>query len=62
MNQWSARQAARRAALDPQAGQRRERQELDRRIDALAVEVLIVLGERDAAERRRGAAADNDRP
>lgn len=48
------RQTARRAALDAQAGQRRERQEWDRRIDALAVEVLVALGERDAAERRAG--------
>jgi hypothetical protein len=44
----------RRAALDAQAGHRRERQERDRRIDALAVEVLVAIGERDAAERRAG--------
>ena len=44
----------RRAALDAHAGQRRERQVRDRRIDALAVEVLIAIGERDAAERRAG--------
>jgi hypothetical protein len=40
--------------LDAQAGHRRERQERDRRIDALAVGVLVALGERDAAERRAG--------
>ena len=50
----SMRQTARRAALDAHAGQRRERQARDRRIDALAVEVLVALGERDAAERRAG--------
>jgi hypothetical protein len=32
---------AQRAAVDTQAGRRRERQERDRRIDALAVEVLV---------------------
>jgi hypothetical protein len=47
-------QTARRAGLDAQAGHRRERQERDRRIDALAVEVLVAIGERDAAERRAG--------
>jgi hypothetical protein len=51
----SRRQTVRRAALDAQAGQRRERQARDRRIDALiAVEVLIAIGDRDAAERRAG--------
>jgi hypothetical protein len=50
----SRRQTVRRAALDAQAGQRRERQAWDRRIDALAVEVLIAIGDRDAAERRAG--------
>jgi hypothetical protein len=47
-------QAARGPALDAQAGHRRERQERDRRIEALAVGVLVALGERDAAERRAG--------
>jgi hypothetical protein len=32
--------------LDAQAGHRQER---DRRIDAMAVQVLVALGERDAA-------------
>jgi hypothetical protein len=30
------------------------RQERDRRIDALAVEVLVAIGEREATERRAG--------
>jgi len=54
MGEQSVRQTARRAALDAQAGHRRERQERDRRIDALAVEVLVAIGERDAAERGAG--------
>ena len=36
MGQLTARQTGRRAALDAQAAYRRERQERDRRIDALA--------------------------
>ena len=60
MGEGSVRQTARRAALDAQAGQRRERQERDRRIDALAVEVLVALGERDAAERRAGELLPDD--
>jgi hypothetical protein len=54
MGERLLRQTARRAAVDAQAGHRRERQERDRRIDALAVEVLVAIGERDAAERRAG--------
>jgi hypothetical protein len=38
--------------LDTQVGHGRERQERDRRIDALSVGVLIAIGEREAAERR----------
>jgi hypothetical protein len=38
------KQSARRAGLDAQAGHRRERQERDRRIDAVAVEVLVAIG------------------
>jgi hypothetical protein len=49
MGERSMRQTTRRAALAAQAGQR---QEQVRRLDALAVEVLVALGERDAAERR----------
>jgi hypothetical protein len=40
--------------LDAQVGHRRERQERDRRIDALAAGVLVAIGEREAAERRAG--------
>ena len=43
------KQSARRAGLDAQAGHRQER---DRRIYALAVEALVAIGEREAAERR----------
>ncbi|GAA2469035.1 hypothetical protein [Terrabacter carboxydivorans] len=56
----SVRQAARRAALDAQAKLRVERQERDKRLAALALDVLFALGERDAAviklEQRAGAA------
>ena len=54
MGERSIRQPARTAALDAQAGHRRQRQERDRRIDGVSVEVLIALDERDAAERRAG--------
>jgi hypothetical protein len=44
----TVRQAARRAAFQVQARYRRERVERDRRLERLAVEVLIALGEREA--------------
>ena len=60
MGQQSLRQAARRAALDGQAQRRRERAERDKRIEALALDVLTALEERRAAiadcEQRAGAA------
>jgi hypothetical protein len=60
MGQQSARQAARRSALDAQAVLRKERADRERRLEALAVAVLTALGERDAlvrdAERRAGQA------
>ena len=60
MSQQSARQAARRSALDAQAVLRKERADRERRLEALAVAVLTALGERDAlvrdAERRAGQA------
>lgn len=60
MGQQSLRQAARRAALDAQAQRRRERAERDKRVEALAVDVLTALEERKAAiaecERRAGRA------
>lgn len=56
----SVRQAARRAALDAQAKLRAQRQERDKRLAAIATEVLVALGERDAAvvryEQQAGAA------
>lgn len=56
----SVRQAARRAALDAQAKLRGQRQERDKRLAAITVEVLVALGERDAAvvryEQRASAA------
>jgi hypothetical protein len=60
MSQQSARQAARRSALDTQAVLRKERADRERRLGALAVAVLTALGERDAlvqdAERRASQA------
>jgi hypothetical protein len=60
MSQQSVRQAAPRAALDAQAARRRKRADYERRLAALAIEVLTALGERDAAvrdaERRAGEA------
>ena len=49
--QQSARQAARRSALDAQAVRRKERADRQRRLEALAVAVLTALGERDGAVR-----------
>jgi hypothetical protein len=40
MSQQSARQAARRSALDAQAARRKERADRERRLEALAVAVL----------------------
>ena len=60
MGQQSIRQAARRAALEAQSTTRRERAEKDKRLQALAVRVLVAVGERDAAvtdaEHRAGQA------
>ena len=60
MSQQSARQAARRSALDARAALRKERVDRERRLEALAVAVLTALGERDAlirdTERRAGQA------
>ena len=60
VGQQSVRQAARRSALDVQSKRRRERAERDRRLEALAVQVLVAVRERDAAvanaERRAGQA------
>jgi hypothetical protein len=60
MSQQSVRQAVRRSALESQAVLRKERADRESRLEALAVEVLTALGERDAlvrdAERRAGRA------
>ena len=49
MSQQSARQAARRSALDAQAARRKKRADRERRLEALAVAVLTALGQRDRA-------------
>ena len=60
MGQQSIRQEARRAALDAQSKRRRERAEREKRLDYLAVRVLVAIRERDAAvveaDRRVGKA------
>ena len=60
MGQQSVRQAARRSALETQLARRRARAERERRLEGLAVDVLVAVGERDAAiqasERRAGQA------
>jgi hypothetical protein len=60
MGQQSIRQEARRTALDVQSKRRRERAEREKRLEGLAVRVLVAVGERDAAvaraDRRAGQA------
>ena len=60
MGQQSIRQAARRAALDAQSKRRRGRAAREKRLEDLAVRVLVAVRERDAAvaeaERRAGEA------
>ena len=60
MGQQSIRQEARRAALDAQSKRRRERAEREKRLEDLAVRVLVAIRERDAAvveaDRRAGKA------
>ena len=60
MGQQSVRQAARKTALDVRAARRVARAQRERRLDTLAVEMHVALGERDAAvavfERRAGQA------
>ena len=60
MGQQSIRQEARRAALDAQSKRRRGRAEREKRLEDLAVRVLVAVGERDAAvveaDRRAGKA------
>ena len=58
----SVRQAARRAVLDAQSARRRDRAERELRVEALVVELLVAVRERDAAigsaEARAGDALD----
>ncbi len=60
MGSQTIRQQARRAALDAQSRQRAERAARDRRVEDLALQVLVALHERDEAttdaEQRAGAA------
>jgi hypothetical protein len=60
MGHQSIRQEARRAALDAQSKRRRERAEREKRLEYLAVRVLVAIRERDAAvveaDRRAGKA------
>jgi hypothetical protein len=49
MSQNSVRQAARRSALNAQAVLRKQRADRERRLEALAVEVLTAVGERAGA-------------
>ncbi|MGB3186620.1 MAG: hypothetical protein WBG36_06855 [Ornithinimicrobium sp.] len=60
MKRQQIRQAARRKALEGQEERRRERAAKDRRLEVLAVDVLISVAERDQAireaEQRAGAA------
>ena len=60
MGHQSIRQEARRAALDAQSKRRRERAEREKRLEDLAVRVLVAIRERDAAvadaDRRAGKA------
>jgi hypothetical protein len=60
ISQQSVRQAVRRSAFDARAVLRKEWADRERGLEALAVEVLTALGERDAfvwdAERRAGQA------
>jgi hypothetical protein len=49
MGQQSIRQEARRTALDAQSKRRRERAEREKRLEELAVRVLVAVRERDAA-------------
>lgn len=52
----SIRRAARRAAVAAQARRRAKTAERDKRLDAAALTLIVTLAERDALERRAGAA------
>lgn len=52
----SIRQAARQAAVAAQARRRAKAAERDKRLNAAALTLIVTLAERDALERRAGAA------
>ena len=52
----SIRRAARQAAVAAQAKRRAQAAERDKRLDAAALTLIVTLAERDALERRAGAA------
>ena len=52
----SIRRAARQAAVAAQARRRAKTAERDKRLDAAALTLMVTLAERDALERRAGAA------
>lgn len=52
----SIRRAARQAAVAAQARRRAKTAERDKRLDAAALTLIVTLTERDALERRAGAA------
>lgn len=60
MNRQQIRQAARKQALEGQEVRRRERAAQDKRLEGLAIDVLVAVAERDAAiqeaEHKAGAA------
>ncbi|PWJ23289.1 hypothetical protein ATK17_3782 [Branchiibius hedensis] len=60
MGKQTIKQEARRAALDAQSKRREERAERERRLERLAIEVLVAVREREAAvldaDRRAGKA------
>ena len=53
MDQQSVRQVTRRSALGTQLARRRARAEWERRLEGLAVDVLVAVTERDSAHSGR---------
>ena len=56
MGEQSIRQQARRAALARSTRRRQQQAERDKRLEALVVQVVVALRERDAAEQQAAAA------
>jgi len=56
LGEQSIRRAARQAAVAAQARRRAKAAERDKRLDAAALTLIVTLKERDALERRAGAA------